>query len=103
VSPASRPRSGLNARPAEEVSRIPREEVLFMNFGNLRPPTPHAARVAHGALLGYTRSGHVVRAVAVVLVADTLTTITLRTPRANAYLVGSSLYGTGRDEPTTCA
>jgi len=67
----------------------------------IRPPAPLPAGVAHGATPGDALGGHVVAAMAVMLVADALAPVTLRSHGAYANLVELAGLGAGRDKVAT--
>jgi len=69
----------------------------------IRPPAPLPAGVAHGATPGDALGGYVVAAMAVMLVADALAPVTLRSHGAYANLVDLAELATARDEPTAAA
>jgi len=67
------------------------------------PPAPLPASVTDGATPGDALGGHVVRAVAVILVADALAPVATGTHGAYANLVSEAGSGAARNEPTTAA
>ena len=73
-----------------------------MDLLKLSPPASDAASIADRRAPGDPLGGYVVRAMAVVLVASTLATVSLMTA-SDANLVDDAGGSTARDEPTPAA
>jgi hypothetical protein len=86
------------------VTRKPGEELVFLvGLLEFRPPAPGAAAIADGGAAGYTLGGYMVAAMAIVLKAGTLATITPRVHRTHANLVDEAGSGAGRDKVASCS
>ncbi len=95
---------GLGAAGADHVTGIPSEQiVVLVNLLKVLPPAPDAAAIADSGAPGDSLGGYVVRAVTMMLVADALATIPLRTYGAYANFVELVRLATGGDEPPSGA
>ncbi len=72
-----------------------------MHLGDLRPPSALSAAIANSRPRVDTRRGYHVAAMLMMYEAHTLAPATLRARGAHADLVGPTLDGAARHEPTT--